>query len=489
MAVVEDDARESAHRTVDRAGFTNTIILPEEEDQKTMYVKQFYTPGLAHCSYLIGGNTQCIIVDPDRYVDQYIEAAKGYNLKITAIIETHLHADFVSGHLELAALTGAPIYMSEKAQAGFPHVALKDQEEFVVDTLRIEMFSTPGHTPEGSIFTVADLERGPESCLALTGDTLLVGDVGRPDLFPDLKEQLARHLFVSLKQIMPMGDHVEVYPAHGMGSLCGRALSAKLQSTIGVERLHNYALAIDTEEEFSRMLLDGMPEAPDHFSRCSETNRLGPTLLSELGEARALKVQAFLEQRTSGAVVVDTRDQLGFAAAHVPCAYSLPLQGNYATFSGWILPPDQPVLLILERPQDLASAVAGLRRVGIDRIAGYLEGGMTTWANAGLQTNSVESISVIELKRRLDETDLLLLDTRLASEWEDGHIAAALHAVAPDVRHRYEEWDPQKPVALICNSGNRSVVAASLLKQRGFEHVVNVIGGTQAWQAAGFPLV
>lgn len=455
-----------------------------------MEFKQLYTKGLAHCSYVIGGKNSCLVVDPAREVDQYLDIAASFGLPITGIIETHLHADFVSGHMELARKTGATIYISKKAQAAFPHHGLSDGEELTIDTLSIKMIDTPGHTPEGAVFIVSDLERGTEPTLVFTGDTLLIGDAGRPDLFPDIKEELASKLYHSLRKIEKIGDHVELYPAHGAGSLCGKILSSKLSSTIGTERLYNAALQIHPEKKFIDTFLAEMPEAPDHFSRCSEINRKGPAILAELPKPIGYSPNDFDKLINSGHVVVDTRDQLTFGAAHIPGAYGLSLKGNFATFSGWVLPPDKPILLVLESMGDLATTLRALYSVGLDNIVGYLEGGMSAWANSGLKTARFESISIMELKERMEKEDLLLIDTRLKSEYDEMHIAGSIHAPAPDVRTRYTEWIGERTVAFICNSGNRSLLASSLmLNNSGMKNIINVIGGTSAWVKVGYPTV
>jgi len=453
-----------------------------------MNFTQMYTPGLAHCSYMMAGEKACIVVDPARDVGQYVAQARAWNQPITAIIETHLHADFVSGHLELARMTGATIYAPAVANCEFAHRAMNDGEELTIDSFKIKMIETPGHTPEGACFVVSDLTRGPEPCLVFTGDTLLIGDVGRPDLFPDKKEQLATSLYQSLRKLEKLGDNVELYPAHGAGSLCGRALSAKLWSTVGNERLYNYALSVHPLESFKHALLTGIPEAPDHFARCSEINRRGPALVSDLAAPRSLSPRQFAELAAEGHSVVDIRDQLAFAGAHIKDAYALSIKGNFATFAGWVLPPEKPLLLVLENETDLNAALTGLRRVGLDNVVGFLAGGMTAWANAGMDADSLESISVPELRRRLDAGAVHVIDTRLRSEYDAGHIEGAVLIAAPDARDEHPALKPERSLAVICNTGNRSVLAASLLRQRGFKHVVNVIGGTTAWQAAGYPL-
>ncbi len=455
-----------------------------------MEFKQIYTPGLAHCSYVVGGSNACVVIDPAREVSQYMAIADSLGLPIKGIIETHLHADFVSGHMELRELTSATIYITEKANAEFEHYAVKDEEEIQIDTLLIKMLDTPGHTPECSVFIVSDLERGREPALAFTGDTLLVGDAGRPDLFPDLKEELAAKLYKSLRRLEKLEDNIELYPAHGAGSLCGKALSSKLSSTIGTEKMHNSAMVKHPEEEFIRNFLEEMPEAPDHFSRCSALNRKGAPAVSRLNKPVGYTPKEFLKLSRTSYVVVDTRDQLAFGAAHVPGAYGLSLKGNFATFSGWVLPPDKPILLVLEDMRDMPVALKGLYSVGLDNVVGYLDGGMSAYAASGLETARLESISVTEARERYEKGEILLIDTRLKSEWDSGHIKCTSHISAPDVRKMFHVLEGDKPVAFICNSGNRSLLAASLmLNMSSIKNVINVIGGTTAWEALGYPMV
>jgi len=455
-----------------------------------MEFKQIYTPGLAHCSYVIGGKNACFVIDPAREVTQYIAIANSWGLPIKGIIETHLHADFVSGHIELRERTGSTIYISKKANAQFPHYAVQDEEEILLDTLLIKMLHTPGHTPECSVFLVSDLERGKEPALAFTGDTLLVGDAGRPDLFPDIKEELAAKLYRSLRRIEQLGDNIEMYPAHGAGSLCGKSLSSKLSSTIGTEKMHNPAMLKHPEEAFIKNFLEGMPEAPDHFSRCSAINRKGAPAVSKLVKPVGYAPAEFLKLNLAGCIVVDTRDQLAFGGAHIPGAFGLSLKGNFATFAGWVLPPDKPLLLVLDDKNDMLAVLKALYSVGLDQVAGYLEGGMPAYAASGLETARLESISVTEAKKRYEQGEILLVDTRLKSEWELGHIQCTVHIPAPDVRKRYKDLIGNIPVAFICNTGNRSLLASSLmLNLSGMKNVINVIGGTTAWTNLGHPTV
>lgn len=456
-----------------------------------MEFRQIYTPGLAHCSYVIGGKNACVVIDPARNVTQYVHMAYSLGLPIKAVIETHLHADFVSGHAELSRLTGAGIYISEKAKAEFEHKALKDGDEIQIDTLLIKMLETPGHTPESSIYLVSDLERGKEPVIAFTGDTLMVGDAGRPDLFPEIKEKLAAELYQSLRKIEELPDNIELYPAHGAGSLCGKSLSSKLSSTIGTEKMQNYAMHLHPEEEFIRSFLEGMPEVPDHFARCSEINRKGAPELHELKEKIVgYTPKEFLKRSREGYSVVDVRDGFSFGAAHVPGSYGLSILGNFATFSGWVLPPDKPILLVLDSMSHRDAVLDGLYSVGLDNIAGYLAGGIYGYAESGLETARLESISVSEARQRYEKGEIALIDTRLRGEWESGHIEGAVHIPTPDIREKYSELPADKPVAFICSTGIRSLLAGSMmLKLSGRKDVINVIGGMTAWMDRGYPVI
>lgn len=455
-----------------------------------MEFKQIYTPGLAHCSYVIGGRNACVVIDPAREVTQYIAVADSFDLPIKGIIETHLHADFVSGHIELKERTGAVIYINEKANAEFEHYPVKDEEEIQIDTLLIKMLHTPGHTPESSIYIVSDLERGREPVMVFTGDTLMVGDAGRPDLFPEIKEELASELYKSLRRIEKLADNIEVYPAHGAGSLCGKSLSSKLSSTIGTEKMQNAAMLMQPEDVFIKNFLEGMPEVPDHFSRCSETNRKGAPALSKLNKPKKYNPKEFFKLSCSGYVVVDTRDQLTFGSAHVPGAYALSIKGNFATFSGWVLPTDKPLLLVLDNIKIMPIVLKALYSVGLDNVAGYLDGGMQNYADSGLETAKLESISATEAKDRFEKGEINIIDTRLKSEWDSGHIKCVKNIPAPDIRKRYAELPTDKPIAFMCSTGVRSLLASSLmLKLSGSKNVINILGGSTAWLNLRYPMV
>ena len=451
-----------------------------------MFIQTFFVPGLAHLSYLLGGKGTCAIIDPRRDIEEYLVVAKGMGMRITHILETHLHADFISGHMDLAARTGAEIIVPEAGQCIFPHRPVKEGDEFQIEDMNIRVLDTPGHTPEHITYVVTDRSRGSEPAAIFCGDTLFVGDVGRPDLFPGQAVELAGKLFDSLSKLKALPDHVLVLPAHGAGSLCGRAMGAMRYSTIGYEKRYNAELQHKTVDAFRVSLLSGMPEAPDHFSRCSDVNRRGPSKLNELEIPKPLSPTEVNQLVKEGATVLDGRDYLAFGGAHIPGAWNIDMAGNFQTFSGWTLPPDKPVVLVLENDSRAQEAVAMLRRVGFDRIVGWLEGGMHAWSVAGFPSGHVQQISVQELAELSKKKPaLMVLDVRGKLEFETLHLDGAVHMQAPDTRKRYTEVPMDQTVYIICNSGHRSSLACSILKQHGVQNAVNVTGGMTAYSAAG----
>ncbi len=454
-----------------------------------MFVQQFFVKGIAHSSYLLGGATACAIVDPRRDIGIYLDAAKDMGMKITHILETHLHADFISGHLDLAEATGAVIYAPKSAKCRFKHKAVAEGDAFKIENMHIKVLETPGHTPEHISYVVTDTSRGSEPAAVFCGDTLFVGDVGRPDLFPGIAEQLASKLYDSLhRKLMALPDFCEVYPAHGAGSLCGRAMGAKRTSTIGYERKYNSALQISDRDAFIKSLTTNMPAAPDHFSRCSAVNGKGPALERELPEIAPMNPIEFKKAaRKKNTLVLDIRSYEAFGGQHVPGAYHIDFGGNFATFAGWILPPDRNILLVADSLTEAREAGIALKRVGLDKAIGSLDGGMFAWAKEGFPMNHVSQLSSDELNRVMAKgKELSLIDVRAAGEFQVRHIEGAVNIPAPDMRSRRDTLKKSKPIALICSTGHRSSLAAALLKQKGFEHVSNVAGGMTGYSAAGY---
>jgi hydroxyacylglutathione hydrolase len=454
-----------------------------------MFVQQFFVKGLAHSSYLLGGSNTCAIIDPRRDVDIYLQAAKDMGMKITHILETHLHADFVSGHMDLAEKTGAAIYAPKSGRCSFKHNPVKQGDTFEIEDMRIKVLETPGHTPEHVNYVVVDKARGKEPVSVFCGDTLFVGDVGRPDLFPGKAKELASKLYNSLhNKLLKLPDFCEVYPAHGAGSLCGRAMGAKRTSTIGYERKYNAALQINKKEEFVKSLTTNMPGAPDHFSRCSAINGKGPALTRTLPVLAQVDARTFKKMADSNkTVVVDIRTYETFGGQHVPGAYHIDFGGNFATFAGWILPPGKDIVVVGNSFEQAQEAAVWLKRVGLDRAVACLDGGMFSWAVEGLSTAHVRQLSAEELYVMTTKgEEMVLVDVRAPREYEGGHIRGAINIPVADLRTRYKELDKNKPIVLICSTGHRSSLGASILKQQGFKNVYNVAGGMTGYSAAGY---
>lgn len=453
-----------------------------------MLVQQFFVNGLAHCSYLLGGSKTCAIIDPRRDVQIYLDTAKSMGLKITHIIETHLHADFISGHMDLAEKTGAKIYAPKTGKCEFEHIALSEGDTFEIEDMELKIMETPGHTPEHICYVVADHSRGEDPVALFSGDTLFVGDVGRPDLFPNIAKELASKLYDSIHtKLINLPDFCELYPAHGAGSLCGRTMSAKRTSTIGYEKKYNYAFQIKDRVKFIESLTTDMPEAPDHFSRCSEVNRKGPAMVRSLPTLIPFDPVSFSKKaQEKEMLVLDIRPYEAFGGQHIGGSYHIDLGGNFATFAGWILPPYANILLVVDHAEQAEEAVVWLRRVGLDRTIGYLDGGLYEWAKAGLPTEHVYQFSSEELNKRISKGQpITLLDVRAKREYQTGHIDGTVNIPAPDLRKRYQELDPKTPIVVICNTGHRSSLGASLLKQHGLEDVSNLAGGMTGYNAAG----
>jgi hydroxyacylglutathione hydrolase len=455
-----------------------------------MLLKHYFLEKIAHSSYILAGEQSCAVVDPRRDVDIYINEARELGVDITHILETHLHADFISGHMDLAAKTGAKIYAPKSGRCKFEHVPLSEGDSIDIEDMHLDILETPGHTPEHIIYLVTDKSQGNSPVGVFAGDVLFVGDVGRPDLFPDIAKELAGNLFVSLHdKLLRLPDYCEVYPAHGAGSLCGRSMGAKWTTTIGYERRYNASLQINDKDEFIRSLTSAMPPSPDHFSRCSDINRNGPVLVSKLPVLEELRPADFLmrmQQKVNE--VLDVRTYAAFAGLNIPRSWHLDLKGNFPTFAGWVMPADHDILLVADSYQQAVAANTWARRVGVDRVVAYLNGGMANWATDGNKIDHVHLISAESLYNRITTgiTTISLVDVRTPNEFADSHIEGAINIPAPDLRTRYKELNPDKPTYLICSTGNRSSLAASILKRHGFKEVYNIAGGMTGYSAAGY---
>jgi hydroxyacylglutathione hydrolase len=456
-----------------------------------MYFEQFYLTCLAHASYMIGSDGEAAVVDPQRDVDLYLAVAGEQGFKIRHIFETHLHADFVSGHKELAARTGAKIYIGAQANAAFPHVPLRDGFEIRMGSVRIRVLETPGHTPESICLVVTDEERSPEPWAVLTGDTLFIGDVGRPDLSPaHTPQQLAGMLYDSLHQkLLALSDSVSVYPAHGAGSLCGRSMRAERSSTIGTERLTNSALQIASREEFIRQVTANLPNRPDYFLRDAEINRSGAPALTDLPPLPGLSPAEVHSWLSRNANVLDVRPGEQFAAGHVPGSVNIALSGQFASWAGNILGLDSNPVLVADSDAQIEEARMRLARIGLEIVRGHLAGGMPAWQKAGFPVLPTPQISAHELNGKLQTESVGVLDVRRESEWQAGHIAGAQFQPLDVFPHDLPDVGTVQPVAVHCKSGYRSMIACSLLERAGHRNVINVVGGFDAWHAAGLPEV
>lgn len=461
-----------------------------------MYFEQFYLTCLAQASYIVGSDGVAAVVDPQRDVDQYIDDAKQHGLEIKYVIETHLHADFVSGHRELAARTGAKIVMGAAAGAKFEHLGVHDGDQIALGKVQLHFLETPGHTPESICVLITDTGTSTRPTKVLTGDTLFIGDVGRPDLSPNhTPRELAGLLYDSLRdKLMPLSDDVEVYPAHGAGSLCGKNLSPERWSTMGQQRQFNYALRDMSREAFIDMLTAELPDRPEYFSQDAAINRDGPGLLSEVPPPPALDPRTVALNLKTGAVVIDTRPASQFGAGHLPGAVNIGLGGQYATWAATVVGLKRPVVLIVEDEEHVHEATLRLARVGMESVVGWLQGGVAAWEAAGLPLVTVPQVSVHQLKEH--EGEWQILDVRRDGEWKAGHIEGAIHQSLDTLGKSFgapgtsawTELDPSKPVAVHCKSGYRSSAATGVLQAHGFREVYNVTGGFDAWAASGLPV-
>ncbi len=454
-----------------------------------MFFEQFYLTCLSHASYMIASGGEAVVIDPQRDVEIYLEVAKEQGLRIAHIFETHLHADFVSGHLELAERTGAKVYISREAGATFAHVDVEDGFELVVGDCKLRARATPGHTPEGICVEVYDLSSEGEALVkpwaVFTGDTLFIGDVGRPDLSPShTPQQLAGMLYDSLhSKLMTLPDETLVYPAHGAGSLCGRGMRDAKSSTIGTERLTNYALLIASREEFKRQLTTNLPTRPQYFAEDARLNREGAAALTELATIPALAAAHVARLQETGVTVLDVRTADEFAAGHLPGSVQIGLGGQFASWAGTLFGVQSKLVLVGADEEQVHEARMRLARVGIEEVVGYLGGGMVAWSAEGYPVATVVQVSADELVGRA------VLDVRREAEWNAGHLEGAHWHALDAFPSELPELEKDAAVAVHCKSGYRSMVAASLLQKAGFTNVVNVVGGFDAMVAAGLPVV
>src|SRR5713226_6942981 len=441
-------------------------------------------------SYLVGCGQagRAVIVDPGRdRVHEYLRLARRKGLQITHVVETHTHADHISGNRDLAAATNAAIFAHRAAGLAFDHERLSDGDELRVGTIRLKVAHTPGHTPDSVCLLVTDLDRGPEPWFVLTGDTLFVGSVGRPDLGGT---RAAEEAYESLMRVLlPLDDSLEIYPAHGAGSACGRAMSAKTGSTIGFERRFNPALQLRDRAAFVDFIMRDLPPKPPSFEKIVNKNKGLVSLAA--AKPRPYTAREASEAVQRGEVVLDLRDPGTYGEGHIPGAINVWIESpQFAERVAGMVPSGAPLLLLAQGPSDLERAVQALSRVGVDEVAGFLQWGMIEWRSEGFAVESVPQITVHELTEWIEQgREITVIDVREHSEWLAGHIEGAMHLPMLEAPARRAEVPPDRPKAVLCAGGLRSSTAISALKRHGLQGWFNVTGGMTAWMRSGYPVV
>lgn len=447
-----------------------------------MNFKQFYLGCLSHASYYIGSDGEAAIIDPQRDVQQYIDEAESHGQRIKYIIETHSHADFVSGHIELAAKTGAEIIYGQRAATQFPTHKVTDGDELNVGKVDLKFLETPGHTPEGITILATDTSDESTPLRMFTGDTLFIGDVGRPDLIGSkgfTAQQMGEMLYDSLhEKILPLPDDTEVYPAHGAGSLCGKSLSKETWSTLGQQRKFNYALQPMSKEEFVKIVAADQPEAPAYFPKSAAKNLEGSASLAELVKPRELSSDEIL---AFNGVVIDIRQAGEYGVSHVPNSVNIGLGGQFASWAGILIPIGTNIAIAADNETQVEEAFTRLSRVGHESVTGYILIHNFKGEAKAIEQVPVEAVS--ELSRSPQ-----LVDVRRSPEYEAGHAAGSVNIPLDKLASDFERLDPTAPTFVICQSGYRSSLGTGILENAGFKTIYNVAGGTAAWINAGLPV-
>jgi len=456
--------------------------------------KRVLTPGISQLSYLVGDSAAGVaaVIDPRPDCGVYLKMARELGLAITHIFETHVHADFMSGARELADRLGnAQILVSREGKAayGFEHASVSDADRFEFGKLVLTARFTPGHTPEHMAYELANADDADSPWGVLTGDSLFVGSVGRPDLMGDEQtDRLVKQLFDTMERYYKkLHPGVLIYPCHGHGSECGPNIADRLDSSIGYELAHNPYLQIHEFAPFKEKLDADAPPEPTHYKRLKKLNAAGPPVLGSGPPVPPLTPTQFQEAvRRSDTQLLDTRHMLAFGGGHIEGALNIGLRPELSVWSGWMADPEKSLLLVLNRDRALEEVRDLLVRVGLTRFAGYVAGGMTAWNNAGLPFRRLEPMSVHELRDRTGSAQVI--DVRKDEEWEQGHVPNAVHAFVPELAQRLEEFDPRRPTVTYCATGYRASIAASLLQKNGFHDVRSVPGSWTAWKNAGLPI-
>jgi glyoxylase-like metal-dependent hydrolase (beta-lactamase superfamily II)/rhodanese-related sulfurtransferase len=455
-----------------------------------MKIEQMYTSCLAEAAYYIESDGEAAIIDPIRETTPYLEKLKTTGAKLKYVFETHFHADFVSGHIDLAKKTGAKIVFGPLAETKYETVTAKDGEFFAIGKIKIKVLHTPGHTPESSCFLLLD-ENGKEYCI-FTGDTLFIGDVGRPDLLDGKmsKEELASMLYDSLNnKVKTLSDDVLVYPAHGAGSSCGKNISNETSSTLGQQKKTNYALQKMSREEFIKAVTDGLTAPPQYFFKDAMINKNGYDNIDEVmsRNTKTLSADEFKKEIASGALVLDTRDPDSFEKGFIKDSLNIGLSGQYAIWLGTLVDINQKLVIVADEGKENDSILRAAR-IGFENVKGFLKGGINTWAGAGNPVEKIKSITPQEFADKLKDGKQVVLDVRKASEYETAHVKGAELLELATLSKNLNKLDKNKTYLVHCAGGYRSMIASSIMKANGFENPVNVYGGFNQIKNTSVPI-
>ncbi len=468
-----------------------------------MILRRIYDDSLAQASYLVGSsNGDALILDPNRDVNQYIELAEKLGLRIVAVAETHIHADFVSRASDLAALTGAALMLSNAGPPEWKYAfaeqagatLLHDDDVFEIGELSIRAIHTPGHTPEHIAFLLSDTATTDQPMGIFTGDFVFVGDVGRPDLLETAvgiagsKDESARQLYASLQRFRTLPEYVQVWPGHGAGSACGKALGNVPQTTVGYERRFNWAFAVREEDEFVRRVLDGLGEPPRYFARMKHVNQQGPAPLASLSRPQELAPDSICDVLAAGTVVVDTRPAHAYGAGHFPGTLNIPAGPALVTWAGALLPYDQPLAVISES-EHAESITTRLHLIGFDDIDGYWTPEvLRAWKTRGRTRETVQKVDPSSLRQMIGQDAVTVLDVREPTEYQAGHIPGSVNIPLAQIERRIGELPASRPLAVHCQGGTRSAIAASLLQRQGRTDILDLSAGFRGWHAEGEPV-
>ena len=465
-----------------------------------MFFQHVYDKSLAQASYFIGCQKAGVaaVIDPKRDVDTYLEIAKQNNMTITHIMETHIHADFLSGARELAALTGGKLYLSDEGGEGwkyeFDHIGLKDGDSFMVGNLKMEVMHTPGHTPESISFLLTDTPASPEPVMFFTGDFVFVGDIGRPDLLEKAAGMTgtmnagAQQMYKSIDRFSKLPDHIQVWPGHGAGSACGKALGAVPSSTVGYEKIRNWAFRFANDENgFTKFLLEDQPEPPKYFAMMKKLNKVDRPLLTSVPALQLLSNEDLKAAMAKGTKVIDTRNKADFAAGHIPGSINIQGNNSFATWAGWFLSYDEPFILLAD-PSTHDDLVRKLMRIGLDNIMGFIPS-TEAFVAAGGELNKTNIIDINTLKAKLNDSNVQVVDLRGATEYKSGHIAGADHVFVGTLPKNLDKVSREKQVIVLCQGGDRATIGYSLLENAGYSNILNYSPSMNEWIAQGNPTV